>query len=40
MKTYLGPWVEDNKIINNIRQAIQEACPEYEETLNKLLILK
>ena len=39
-REYIAGYIKEHKIINNLKQAIQQSCPEYEDTLNKLLVLK
>lgn len=39
-RKYIISYIRDNSRYNNLRTAIKEVCPEYEEMLDKLLILK
>lgn len=39
-RQYIVNYIRSHKKFANLRAAIQESCPEYEDILNKLLVLK
>lgn len=39
-RNFIVKYIRENKMYGNLRVAIREVCPEYEEVLDKLLVLK
>lgn len=40
MRKFIIKYIKERKVFDNLRSAIKIHCPEQEDTLNKLLVLK